>query len=1583
MKIKKKKDLVEKNDITLNEKKEEKEKQKKINNEEKEKKPKNKKRTIITISSIIIGVIFIAIGIILFIDDNRTVSDKDFLITSITPKSGREYVSNNETFIVETNDANEEMVRNHLYVEPAVNYDIKKINKNKFEVEVNNIPSDTLVNLSLVKNEVKNYSWAFQSTKDLKVLSVYPTEGSSSVPTTTGIYITMSYPNVTNLQEHFEISPKIEGTFTQIGRVWRFIPNQELQNDTTYTITITKGVTAGDYALEESFKSTFSTYNRPQTDTNTNNTDNGRKYNHSSITFDNINDFTPKDYITFKINSNSKSISKIKLYKFDNINEFLKFLNNENDFKITDLGEQEFEYSEQLKTYTLKNLFDEGYYAEEAYLDTGEVYATIPVQVNNLSAFMFASDDNLLLWVGSGNELIKDIPVKFDNKTYKTGNDGTLKIEKYNKEESKLDYLTVGDTKPLIIGIRSFQRYDYPKGYIYTDKPIYKNSDVVRIWGYIPLNFYKEMYPDYKKQDFVLEFENESVPIEINDDGSFVTKYELDNHVDVYSYLTLKYKNVIIASRGFRISNYTKQNYEYDIEYDKNYIKLGDNFNFKVHVRHVSGIDVANKTIIASYNNNIYQATTDSFGDAYFSIPSKNETYDNVYYYNNVIIKTGDADYNENTMSVQFYTVKHLFAVTQSRADSKDLTASLTIRNLSLDKDVKKIDYDLYNMLDDGEFKGNVNIKLYEIHRVKRLFRTYYNEYTRKTENSYTYDIVERKLIDERNVNVQNGILSYNMDYETKKNTDDDHYDYEINYVISKENDSITYTNTFYNINNDYNYVETGKMVESMNSGFYMSDYDYYRYYMNTNNNKKLSVNDKINIVLNSYDNSTIPNDSKILRIEFKNKILNTKIFNYDEDLSTLFTKDSIPGIGYVGAIFTNGRFYRLPSYYYDYNEEDSKLNISIEKDKEEYSPRDKVHIKINVKDKDGKGTKSRVAVSVVDKAIFNVVGDSTNILSNIYTNLNYRDYTFSTFRDYEMYVNAGGRGDTGGEPTRVKFSDTIYFNELETDENGNVELDFELNDSVTSFVVTVHAITADAYVGVNKEEVASTLPLAISVLEPRGLKATDDVVIGANSIGKVTNDLTYTFELLDTDKKIEQTGKIGQTLYANFGKLDVGTYTVKISATDGSVKDAIEFPFEVKASQQEIAVKATSSISKLKEIKPTKNPIILEFYKSGFSKYMTYLDILVNTNEDRLDTKVAYFKALEYENKYYAKDYPINKNDMSKFNNKGVLRYLENETTSLLVTALVNYYSPDIYKLDKTVFYSQLEQTNDLSVAIDNLLVLASMKEPVLDELNTLKKSNTYAPEYEAKIALAYAFLGDYNNAKSIYKKIQRDDLSEGILTIVSTFIDKKNSEKYIDQLYQKDPTDRYVYFAILSYFMNNETNLSKESTITVKYGDKTEKIKISGLMMKKISINNKDLASLSITSDDKKDMVNYYYEGGIKEVTEENIKKNIEMSLDNNNLSVGQSVNLVLNVSNINSGNIKVYLPNSLRLSGNISNKGAYISANRGEYIVLSIGKEHDGIVSIPLYITYPGEYSIEEVIMKVENDYYISNPLTFNVK
>ena len=87
-----KQDLVENKEILVEEVKEE-------IVEKKEKKPSSKKK-ILLIGTVILAVALIICGIFLWIDSNRTVDEKEFLITSITPKSKNEYVSNNELTIV-------------------------------------------------------------------------------------------------------------------------------------------------------------------------------------------------------------------------------------------------------------------------------------------------------------------------------------------------------------------------------------------------------------------------------------------------------------------------------------------------------------------------------------------------------------------------------------------------------------------------------------------------------------------------------------------------------------------------------------------------------------------------------------------------------------------------------------------------------------------------------------------------------------------------------------------------------------------------------------------------------------------------------------------------------------------------------------------------------------------------------------------------------------------------------------------------------------------------------------------------------------------------------------------------------------------------------------------------------------------------------------------------------------------------------------------------------------------------------------------------------------------------------------------
>ena len=240
-----------------------KENEKEIKQEEKRNKKKIPYKIIIPTVAILL---VIAIVCALFIPKKGYIP-KTFNITKIVQKSKREYVGNKEIFVVETEKGSLEEIKKHLYIEPAISYDIKQVTRDKYEVITQDIPSDSIINFKYLDNKVVENKWAFQSTKDLTVTSVYPANNTSSNSTMTSIEITFSYPNVKDINNSVTIDPPVEGKFVQYGRVWILKPEKPLQENTTYTISINDKVSNGDIKLKEAYKSTFSTYASQNTST--------------------------------------------------------------------------------------------------------------------------------------------------------------------------------------------------------------------------------------------------------------------------------------------------------------------------------------------------------------------------------------------------------------------------------------------------------------------------------------------------------------------------------------------------------------------------------------------------------------------------------------------------------------------------------------------------------------------------------------------------------------------------------------------------------------------------------------------------------------------------------------------------------------------------------------------------------------------------------------------------------------------------------------------------------------------------------------------------------------------------------------------------------------------------------------------------------------------------------------------------------------------------------------------------------------------------------------------------------------------
>ena len=315
----------------------------------------------------------------------------------------------------------------------------------------------------------------------------------------------------------------------------------------------------------------------------------------------------------------------------------------------------------------------------------------------------------------------------------------------------------------------------------------------------------------------------------------------------------------------------------------------------------------------------------------------------------------------------------------------------------------------------------------------------------------------------------------------------------------------------------------------------------------------------------------------------------------------------------------------------------------------------------------------------------------------------------------------------------------------------------------------------------------------------------------------------------------------------------------------------------------------------------------------------------------------------------------------------------------------VVGIYDMDGNDVAESIYYSNLTNNNiitNYNKVIEYYLLLASMKEPVLDDLQELAKYESSDDEHKAYLILAFAFIGDYDTAKELYKQ-KKLDIDEGLKGLLATFIEKEKATDYIDLVLRMDEANRYVYFAMMSYLINNNAKLSEKEEVTVKYGDHQEKVVLEGLKVAKLDINEKDLKSLNLSSDYKDILINYYYQGELDRESEK-VQESIKMTLNKKSYKFGEYANLKLDVSKLSevSGYIKVYLPNGLRLSGNVS--GAHVTSNRTDYIIIYISKDRKtNIVDIPLYIASIGDYKIDSAILKINDNYFISNELEVSIE
>ena len=194
----------------------------------------------------------------------------------------------------------------------------------------------------------------------------------------------------------------------------------------------------------------------------------------------------------------------------------------------------------------------------------------------------------------------------------------------------------------------------------------------------------------------------------------------------------------------------------------------------------------------------------------------------------------------------------------------------------------------------------------------------------------------------------------------------------------------------------------------------------------------------------------------------------------------------------------------------------DKILNVTVETDKPQYRPNDKVSYTISTRNAAGAPVSAEVSLGVVDEAIYAIRPDSTTLPDKVFyapvwdqvqTQFS-TEYWFTGYSGSQRMQLARLRAPTQladfknpaqlvQPKVRKYFPDTIYWMPtLVTDASGKARASFTFPDSLTTWRATARAVTANTLVGQVTQKVITRKNLILRLDVPRFLSQGDTLTV-------------------------------------------------------------------------------------------------------------------------------------------------------------------------------------------------------------------------------------------------------------------------------------------------------------------------------------------------------------------------------------------------------------------------------------------------------------------------------------------------------
>ena len=1169
----------------------------------------------------------------------------------------------------------------------------------------------------------------------------------------------------------------------------------------------------------------------------------------------------------------------------------------------------------------------------------------------------------------------------------------------YYSESYEDYYINSDDTKTLV-----YTRHN--NGYIYSDRPVYKVGETVKYWGYARNRVYdvdSAIIKIYCEED-LLKKDN----LTLNEQGCFTYDFELkDVNSGAYVYAELYINGVYVDRISSNILDYTTSAYSVNVEQEANVFVTGETTNVKITANTYDGIPLTDtKFNVGNISNDKYvdvvaeNITTDANGVGYGkvtfnAINNQPNTYSNYVHvrYDNSYIDGGS------------YTINYTVYPYINRAYMNE--------KYNKETNSYEITFEEYNVKNRNT-PGNDTITLEAKARYEQRYekRRYYDEYSKSEEIEYGYNQISMPEYDKTfEVNIVNGkgkvtipnwsdgknekgyyalfayintsdgrrlscssyentvylVYGYDMydeDEEKVVLNDEDLGEFisqNTKSVITKSNNKPMYHSYIdYNKNMEYGKKVTIPLVKGVGSEYIEGGSSYYIEEPVELSDEEYQGIEVYTFIVSGQGTELIKNVNGPISFTYKEKYgANIRIY------PVIYDGEKIYAANYLDVAYGwDGVDYQLEHRFSNSLILESKqllLDIDVTFDKETYKPGEEAIIKVKTSH-DGKGVSSGVNLSAIDSAYIDENGsNSSYIQGSLYNPYSFSASEISSHMFLEVLIrDAGGAGGGDGEGYRTDILTTAFFENIITDKNGEATIKVKLPDNITEWTLTTQGISEDYRAASKVSKIIVTKDFYVDLTHKDKYLEDESFAFNIKAFGSKYAGQKSKLEvsILDSNNNVLESGDAEVTVgkvgtYKIKNPLKEGKYKIKLSGSlndSKEAKDTLIKEFEVKKSLLEILSRETL------ELKP--NDEITVVSPRG-RIYVLNEDVEKNLN---MLFELMFVRGYSYRNDsviignaayklYTLLRNGTNNNSKQYYNLEKIAQVMDGASYDYdlalrnIATGIMNYrYEVNIF--------DTIESNKGLFA---RYWAEAACDRPVLRLLDKAyedvsKIEGAYTKEEVAHLALAFAELGDFDSAESLYDILKTAITEENereyvLLTTLAIKINLKDRVDLYNNLMSKDLPPEVKNYIKLYYLQNEIVRNVNEGKLVLNVDGKDEDIKINNIGYTDYKVTNKSkyivknlTNNIKIMLDDYKPVDTSKYES----------KGYLDKTYNNKNVKEGNivTVTLKVDISKLREqyGNYGIYtiqdvVPNNMVFVDTINCDHCWFSGKDGQKVEFTV--------------------------------------------